>query len=69
MAQMAQMAQMAKVGSYDPSQGGRQSPFAQNWEFSKILENEKSRLRGVLEALGPAGWYGFVPWRMLGYTT
>lgn len=59
--------QMATVGPYDASQG-RQS-FAQNWEFSKILENEKSRLRGVLEALGPAGWYGFVPWRMLGYTT
>ena len=52
---------MATVGPY--AQGGS---FAQNWEFTKILE-EKSRLRGVLEALGPAGWYGFVPWRMLGY--
>ena len=31
-----------------------------SWEFQKILESEKSRLRGVLEALGPAGWYGFV---------
>eukprot|EP00438_Fugacium_kawagutii_P016558 Skav213233 [mRNA] locus=scaffold1151:68510:71331:+ [translate_table: standard] len=35
-----------------------------NWEFQKILESEKPRLRGVLEALGPAGWYGFM-WLML----
>ena len=35
-----------------------------NWEFQKVLESEKPRLRGVLEALGPAGWYGFVAWTL-----
>lgn len=38
----------------------------ENWEFQKILESEKPRLRGVLEALGPAGWYGFVTWKNWG---
>ncbi|CAK9097815.1 Endoribonuclease Dicer homolog 2 (Dicer-like protein 2) (AtDCL2) [Durusdinium trenchii] len=33
---------------------------AENWEFQKVLESETPRLRGVLEAIGPAGWYGFV---------
>ena len=36
-----------------------QNEMSSNWEFQKVLESEKPRLRGVLEALGPAGWYGF----------
>lgn len=39
---------------------------AENWEFQKVLESETPRLRGVLEAIGPAGWYGFVAWIALG---
>ena len=45
----------------DPSDPGASAMSGtSSWEFQKILESEKSRLRGVLEALGPAGWYGFV---------
>ncbi|CAJ1338341.1 unnamed protein product, partial [Effrenium voratum] len=32
----------------------------QNWELWTAVEKEKTRLRGVLEAVGPAGWHGFV---------
>ena len=34
----------------------------QNWELWTAVEKEKTRLRGVLEAVGPAGWHGFVAW-------
>ena len=70
---MAEMTMNTMNGSRAGSRGNPYNPYGDpgdpaalamsgtsSWEFQKILESEKSRLRGVLEALGPAGWYGFV---------
>jgi hypothetical protein len=34
-------------------------PFG-NWELRSAMDKEKTRLRGVMESLGPAGWAPFV---------
>ena len=40
----------------------QQCDVAMNWEFRKALE-EKSRLRGALEAVGPTAYHSFATWQ------
>ena len=56
-----QSCRLAEIASFEQKLEERLASFrCENWEFQKCLESEKTRLRGVLEALGSAGWRSFL---------